>query len=871
VFNVPVNKTASDVLAISNTVSPGGEDLVWSINEEEVTLLLGDGRKLPIPLRERTLDKNESSAHDISLTTPARAARDSYPRGKYPPSIGPAPVDGIGTASSEPTVFGFLTPGNSGFGIETVASEFTQLDLDIPGVLNSVAANTGTAFSGAGAFGLGDQSFVYQLDSDNHFAEVDTSTGAATVLTSPIPPGTETWSGLETDPTDGTLYGISTNVATSTLSIINPATGGVTTIGATGMAGGIALAIDGNGDMWSYDIVTDQFFSLNKSTGAATPVGPLGFDANFGQGMAWDPVTNQVYMAAFNNTTFQPELRIVNTSTGSSSLVGVIGATVPGGLRQLGWIGIPGVAPDCPWLSANPTSGSVPAGGSQNVDVIVDATGLAPGTYNCNLRIKSNDPDENPVIVPVQLNVTTSAVVGFVDCPTEAPQDCPIVGEIKIDMTGSPPPDGLLGSFTGTLNWDPSLLSYAGDSGILSGFTGVVNVDAPGGLITFNGANPTGVGGVVDILNVDFDVTGSVGSTGTSDLGFSAMAAAVTFTDLLPGLAVNDCGVMITTPGLLGDVNGDDLVNSTDALIILSFDAGLTIPQPFLDRINAGFGDVNSDGPTNSTDALIVLSFDAGIPVPFPLGDPFCPPAPSALPVASVLTGGEKIRATAIPASSSTTGGTSIEIPLLIDLRDFPEELGSLTATLEWNSGVLQFERYTGGSTVGFESPVVNSSELDKGELVFANAHPYGADGVVNVLNAYFKKIAGEGSTISLEFSAMAAAETFRDLLPYVDDQVEFEIMEIPESYKLGHFPNPFNPSTKISYNLPKDELVEIAVYNVLGQRVRTLVNEKQPAGAYIVEWHGKNDHNQMVPSGVYFLRMHAGEFVGERKLLLLK
>lgn len=80
------------------------------------------------------------------------------------------------------------------------------------------------------------------------------------------------------------------------------------------------------------------------------------------------------------------------------------------------------------------------------------------------------------------------------------------------------------------------------------------------------------------------------------------------------------------TPGFFGDVSGDDAVNSTDALIILSYDVGLSLPQPILDRINIGFGDANEDGPTNSTDALIILSYDAGIPSPFPVGDPVCLP-----------------------------------------------------------------------------------------------------------------------------------------------------------------------------------------------------------------------------------------------------
>lgn len=78
------------------------------------------------------------------------------------------------------------------------------------------------------------------------------------------------------------------------------------------------------------------------------------------------------------------------------------------------------------------------------------------------------------------------------------------------------------------------------------------------------------------------------------------------------------------TPGFLGDINGDGIVNSTDGLIGLSFDAGLPIPQPVLDRINLGFSDANDDGVTNSTDGLLLLSFDVGIPVPYPIADPVC-------------------------------------------------------------------------------------------------------------------------------------------------------------------------------------------------------------------------------------------------------
>jgi hypothetical protein len=79
--------------------------------------------------------------------------------------------------------------------------------------------------------------------------------------------------------------------------------------------------------------------------------------------------------------------------------------------------------------------------------------------------------------------------------------------------------------------------------------------------------------------------------------------------------------LFVETPNVLGDVNGDGDLNSTDALIILSGDVGIDISQ--FCPINCG--DVNADGFVNSTDALIILSFDAGFSVPYPIGTSSCP------------------------------------------------------------------------------------------------------------------------------------------------------------------------------------------------------------------------------------------------------
>jgi hypothetical protein len=82
----------------------------------------------------------------------------------------------------------------------------------------------------------------------------------------------------------------------------------------------------------------------------------------------------------------------------------------------------------------------------------------------------------------------------------------------------------------------------------------------------------------------------------------------------------------------------------------------------------------------------------------------------------------------------------------------------------------------------------------------------------------------------------------------------------------LQNFPNPFNPSTMINYQLPMVNWVTLKVYDILGREVATLVNEVKHPGTYTVQWNANS-----VASGVYFYRLHAGSFVDVKKLLLLK
>ncbi len=95
---------------------------------------------------------------------------------------------------------------------------------------------------------------------------------------------------------------------------------------------------------------------------------------------------------------------------------------------------------------------------------------------------------------------------------------------------------------------------------------------------------------------------------------------------------------------------------------------------------------------------------------------------------------------------------------------------------------------------------------------------------------------------------------------------------KLPVKFNLfNNYPNPFNTETKIKYQLPEQAKVKMEIFNLLGQRVRVLFDGRKEPGAYQVAWDGKDESNQLVPSGVYFVNFQANEFKTTRKLILMK
>ncbi len=95
-----------------------------------------------------------------------------------------------------------------------------------------------------------------------------------------------------------------------------------------------------------------------------------------------------------------------------------------------------------------------------------------------------------------------------------------------------------------------------------------------------------------------------------------------------------------------------------------------------------------------------------------------------------------------------------------------------------------------------------------------------------------------------------------------------------PENYEnllFQNFPNPFNPTTTLNYTVAQESPVEITIYNVQGQRVRTLVRDTRMPGRYFAVWDGTNDGGQPVATGMYFYRMKVGKYTSVKKMLMLK
>lgn len=187
-----------------------------------------------------------------------------------------------------------------------------------------------------------------------------------------------------------------------------------------------------------------------------------------------------------------------------------------------------------------------------------------------------------------------------------------------------------------------------------------------------------------------------------------------------------------------------------------------------------------------------------------------------------------------------------------------------------WSQDELIIGAFCNGVCCGVAQPQT-VQELD--EIMFFLTIYGSSNGSDIVLKVYNEETGDEYELIDeLVFEANAILGSVLTPLQWTVDLLGKDQNNIPTEFSLKqNYPNPFNGRTTIRYAVPQKEFVELAVYNLSGQKVSSLVLETQNAGFHEVQWNGCDDTGRPLPSGVYFCRFQAGEYLGNTKIVLLK
>ncbi|RJP62245.1 MAG: M6 family metalloprotease domain-containing protein [Ignavibacteriales bacterium] len=194
-----------------------------------------------------------------------------------------------------------------------------------------------------------------------------------------------------------------------------------------------------------------------------------------------------------------------------------------------------------------------------------------------------------------------------------------------------------------------------------------------------------------------------------------------------------------------------------------------------------------------------------------------------------------------------------------------PVELISFNANAKGNDVVLSWKTATETNNRGFEieRKIVNEqgSNNSAGFTSIGFVNGKGNSTQINSYNFTDKNVTGNGKAIyrlkQIDFNGKIN----------LSSNVEVKLEAKPKEYSLSqNYPNPFNPATKIRYQIPEAGWVTLKVYNLLGNEVATLVNEKKNAGNYDVEFSAKN-----ISSGIYIYKLSCGNFSSTKRMILLK
>ena len=230
--------------------------------------------------------------------------------------------------------------------------------------------------------------------------------------------------------------------------------------------------------------------------------------------------------------------------------------------------------------------------------------------------------------------------------------------------------------------------------------------------------------------------------------------------------------------------------------------------------------------------------------------------------------------------------GQMLDPPMLMNWRSTDAEPGEIRADLKvdgleaaagflvrvhYDTEEAEFVEAEPGESI-YKDGIIRVEEVGPGVLLLIGGTTDRSlrDGPGSLVSLVFDPKDEKGSVRIRTERAVVLQAGGQMAAPSLPDPVRLSLP--PDSfYLLQNIPNPFNPETTIAYELPEAVQVKLAIFNLVGQRVRSLVDEFKTAGRYEARWDGQDDFGRDVGSGVYFYSLEAGTFSTTKRMLLIR
>ena len=439
-------------------------------------------------------------------------------------------------------------------------------------------------------------------------------------------------------------------------------------------------------------------------------------------------------------------------------------------------------------------------------------------------------------------------------------------------------------------------VSYEVGSFITAAQTNVIS-DDPNGKISASVYRITGGNsGNGVVLRLKFKISNSAAQGQTICFSIGAVQAngssggAITLTPAAPVCTEISSGIAVWP----GDANNDGLVSIFDINSIVAIHwnkTGTTRPNasiqwtaqpcPPWNPEAATYADCNGDGTVSIFDInSVIVNFGKahGLLAAFISADEEPSKKQSILPKYSQCLSTDA--SIYMETRDYNTSSEEFWVDILIGSASQPvTDLRVVSFELTYtNTANIDYVSYQPGSFMsGAQATVIADDTNGKiSASVYQTSGSSSGNGVL--LSLKFK--ASIGNQVNFDFAGVMANSSDGSTIALnstgtsIVTDVDFENTEkaIPKQFLLQqNYPNPFNPETTIRFSLPKDNQVELTIYNVLGQKIRNLIYQNYPAGEHVVQWDGRDYSGEIVNSGIYIYKIKVGDFTDMQKMTFMK